>query len=59
MNELINLSKESVGIIGGADGPTSVIVSSPTWLIIATAIAVAAVLAAAVGLILFLCRRKH
>lgn len=58
MNRLISLSNTSVGIIGGADGPTAVVVSSSASLI-ATVIAVAVILAAAVGLIIALCHRKH
>lgn len=58
MNALYQIHKESYGIIGGADGPTSIIVTSePVNSYILYGIT-AAVIALTIGLTIAYCRKK-
>lgn len=56
MDHLYSLPTASVGIIGGADGPTAIFVTGNWWLLPLTAIAAAALLA---GIIVWIKKRKQ
>ena len=57
MNTLI-LSSASIGIIGGADGPTAVFVSSSPSGIISTILLIAGAVCFAVAIIKYIRKRK-
>ena len=57
MNTLI-LSNASIGIIGGADGPTAVFVSSSPGGIISTILLIAGAVCLAVAIIKYIRKRK-